>query len=147
VGATERIPLARGLLANLSAGYGGNDFQFTQALAGGAAALPSVAYRFVRVGADMRYRFLSRFSVFGGGSYMDVLSSGYTAELFPRESVGGVEGHIGASYSLAKSWEVSLSGAYTRMFYSFNPVPGDASVAGGALDEQTRILASFSYVM
>jgi hypothetical protein len=147
VGVTERIPMTRALQANVSAGYGVDAFQFTQNLAGGAAALPSVTYRFVRLGADVRYRFLSAFSAFGGGSYLDVLGSGYTAALFPRESVGGVEGHLGASYALAKSWEVSLSAAYTRMFYSFNPVPGDASVAGGALDEQTRILASFSYVM
>lgn len=146
VGATERIPLTRALLANVSAGYGGNDFQFTQSLAGGAAALPTVAYRFVRVGVDARYR-LSAFSVYAGGGYLDILSSGYTAQLFPRESVGGVEGHLGASYSLAKNWEVSLSAEYTRMFFSFNPVPGDGSVAGGALDEQTRILAGFSYLM
>jgi hypothetical protein len=147
VGVTERIPLARSLQANVSAGYGVDAFQFTQSVAGSAAALPSVTYRFVRFGADVRYRFLSAFSAFGGGSYLDVLGSGYTGALFPRESVGGVEGHVGASYSLAKSWEVSLSAAYTRMFYSFNPVPGDTSVAGGALDEQTRILAGFSYVM
>lgn len=147
VGATERIPLTRGLVANISVGYGGNDFQFTQNLAGGAAALPSVAYRFVRIGGDVRLRFLSAFSAYAGGSYLDVLNSGYTAELFPRESVGGVEGHLGASYALAKNWEVSLSASYTRMFYSFNPLPGDASVAGGALDEQTRLLAGFSYRM
>lgn len=146
VGVTERIALTRGLLANVSAGYGGNDFQFTQSLAGGAAALPSVAYRFLRFGGDARAR-LSAFSVFGGGSYLYVLSSGYTADLFPRESVGGVEGHLGATYALAKSWEVSLSASYTRMFYSFNPLVGDPSVAGGALDEQTRFLAGFSYVM
>jgi hypothetical protein len=147
VGVTERIPLTRALLANLSAGYGGNDFQFTQNLAGGAAALPSVAYRFFRFGGDLRARFLSAFSAYGGGSYLYVLSSGYTADLFPRESVGGVEGHLGATYSLGKSWEVSLSASYTRMFYSFNPLVGDTSVAGGALDEQTRLLAGFSYVM
>ncbi|HTQ44131.1 MAG TPA: hypothetical protein VMI75_15335 [Polyangiaceae bacterium] len=146
-GATERIALPRGLLANVSAGYGGNDYQFTDAIPGGAAALPSVSYRFVRVGADLRYGFLSAFAAWVGGSYLDVLSSGYTAQLFPRETVGGVEAHLGASWRLAKSWELSLSGAYTRFFYSFNPVPGDASVAGGALDEQTRVLAGFAYVM
>jgi len=146
-GATERIALPKGLLANVSAGYGGNDFQFTDAIPGGAAALPSVSYRFVRVGADLRYGFLSAFAVWAGGSYLDVLSSGYTSQLFPRETVGGVEAHLGASWRLAKSWELSLSGAYTRFFYSFNPVPGDASVAGGALDEQTRVLAGFAYVM
>jgi hypothetical protein len=146
-GVTERIPLGRSLQANVSAGYGVDAFQFTQSLAGSAAALPSVTYRFLRLGADVRYRFLSAFSVLGGGSYLDVLGSGYTDALFPRESVGGVEGHVGATYSLARSWEISVSAAYTRMFYSFNPLPGDASVAGGALDEQTRILAGVSYAM
>jgi len=147
VGATERFVLPHGLLANVSAGYGGDDFQFADSLAGGPAALPSVSYRFVRVGADLRYRFLSAFGAWVGGSYLDVLSSGYTAQLFPRETVGGVEAHLGASWRLAKSWELSLSGTYTRFFYSFNPVPGDASVAGGALDEQTRVLAGFAYLM
>jgi hypothetical protein len=147
VGATERFALPQGLLASVSAGYGGNDFQFTDVLAGGAAALPSVSYRFVRVGADLRYRFLSVFAAWAGGSYLDVLSSGYTAQLFPRETVGGVEAHLGASWRLARSWELSLSGGYTRFFYSFNPVPGDTTVAGGALDEQTRVLAGFAYVM
>ncbi len=147
VGATERIALPHGLLANVSAGYGGNDFQFADTLPGGAASLPSVSYRFVRVGADLRYRFLSAFAAWVGGDYLDVLSSGYTAQLFPHETVGGVEAHLGASWRLAENWELSLSGAYTRFFYSFNPVVGDASVAGGALDEQTRVLAGFAYVM
>lgn len=147
VGATERFDVGHGLLANVSAGYGGDDFQFTDALAGGTAALPSVSYRFVRVGGDLRYRFLGAFGAWAGGSYLDVLGSGYTGQIFPHESVGGVEAHLGASWRLAKSWELSLSGAYTRFFYSFNPVPGDASVAGGALDEQTRVLAGFAYVM
>ncbi len=147
VGATERIALPQRLVANVSAGYGGDDFQFTDALAGNAVALPSVSYRFVRVGADLRYPFLSVFAAWAGGSYLDVLSSGYTAQLFPRETVGGVEAHLGASWRLGKSWEVSLSGSYTRFFYSFNPALGDASVAGGALDEQTRVLAGFAYVM
>ena len=147
VGATERLHLARAVTANLSLGYGGNDFEFDQSLSSAVAALPSVAYRFVRAGADVHVTFLSSFTAFGGGSYMDILDTGYTAQLFPRESVGGVEGHLGASYAFTKNWQASLSAAYTRVFYSVNPVPGDASVAGGALDEQTRVLASFSYLM
>jgi hypothetical protein len=151
VGVTERIALDRGLLANVTAGYGANDFHFTDALvgagAGAAAELPSVSYRFVRVGADLRYRFLSAFAAWIGGSYLDVLSSGYTAQLFPRETVDGVEAHLGASWRLAERWELSLSGGYTRFFYSFNPAPSDARVAGGALDEQTRVLAGFAYAM
>ena len=147
VGATERIAVGRAVTANVSLGYGGNDFQFNQGLSSAAAALPGVAYRFVRAGADVHVTFLSAFTAFGGGSYMDMLDTGATGQLFPRESVGGVEGHLGAAYALAKNWQVSLSAAYTRVFYSVNPVPGDTAVAGGALDEQTRLLAAFSYLM
>ncbi|MGO8993719.1 MAG: hypothetical protein ACLQVI_10345 [Polyangiaceae bacterium] len=147
VGATERIPLTRALVANVAVGFGGDDFLFDQSLAGTAAALPSVSYRFVRAGGDLRASFLSAFTAFGGGSYLDLLSTGYVGDLFPRQSVGGVEGHLGASYAIARSFELSVSGSYSRFFYSFNPVPGDANVAGGALDEQTRILAGLSYVM
>jgi hypothetical protein len=147
VGATERIALTRALVANVSAGYGEDAFQFDENLPGGTGQLPSVNYRFVRAGGDMRYEFLSAFSAFGGGSYLDVLGTGYTAALFPRASVGGLEGHVGASYLLAKGWELSLSAAYMRFFYSANSVPGDGAVAGGALDEQTRIVAGFSYRM
>jgi hypothetical protein len=147
VGAVERIPITRAFLVSPSVGYGGDDFQFNQSLAGGAAALPSVAYRFVRVGGDLRLSFLSAFAAGLGGSYLALVSTGYTSELFPRQSAGGVEGHVGASYTLAKHCEVSLAASYTRVFYSFNPVPGDADVAGGALDEQARVLAGVSYVM
>jgi hypothetical protein len=149
VGVTERIALTRGLLANVSAGYGGNDFQFDQSASSGAAALPSVTYRFVRVGGDVRFTVpaLSALSVLGGGSYLDLLSTGYTNELFPRQSAGGIEAHVGASYAIARTFELSLGASYTRIFYAFNPVPGDANVAGGALDQQTRIVAGLAYVM
>jgi hypothetical protein len=145
VGAIERIPLARSLTAHLSLGYGGDDFQFTQSLA--SAALPGVAYRFVRAGGDLRFEFLRAFAAFAGGSYLDILDTGATGQLFPRETVGGVEAHVGASFAVTPHWQASVGAAYTRFFYSFNPVPGDASVAGGALDEQTRVLAAFAYLM
>ncbi len=146
VGAIERIPLMRALLANVSLGYGGNDFQFDQGLSAGAA-LPGVAYRFVRVGAGIRVELPLAFAVFAGGSYMDILDTGATGQLFPRETVGGVEGHLGVSYAVTRHWQASLAAAYTRFFYSFNPVPGDTSVAGGALDEQTRVQAAFAYLL
>lgn len=145
VGLTQRFAIARSLSVRVLGGYGGNDFQFDGALFGTNAALPSVSYRFVRVGAEVRWHAVAGLTVFGGGSYLDVLSSGYAAELFPRESVAGIEGSAGLAYRLAPGWEASLRAAYTRMFFSFNPVPGDADVAGGALDEQTRVLAGVAY--
>lgn len=148
VGATQRIALTRALVANVNAGYGENSFDFDQnLLPGGTGQLPSADYRFVRAGADLRFDFLSVLSAFGGGSYLDILGTGYLAALFPRQNVGGLEGHLGASYMLARSWELSLSAAYMRIFTSANSVPGDTTVVGGALDEQTRIMAGLAYRM
>jgi hypothetical protein len=151
VGAKQRFVVARWLLASVSAGYGGDDFRLDQSLevSGQTAALPTTAYRFVRAGGDVRVAIpaLPGLSVFGGGSYLDILSTGSMGQLFSRETVGGIDGHVGASYGFAKRYEVSLGASYTRFFYSFNPVPGDTNVAGGALDEQTRISAAFAYLM
>jgi hypothetical protein len=151
VGAKQRFVLGPWVLASVSAGYGGDDFRFDQSLSvsGQAAALPTTAYRFIRAGGDVRVSIpvVAGLSVFGGGSYLDILSTGSMGELFSREAVGGIDGHVGAAYGFAKRYEVSLGASYTRFFYSFNPVPGDTNVAGGALDEQTRISAAFAYLM
>jgi len=147
VGAIERIPLTRAVIVHVSLGYGGNDFAFDQSQASAGAALPGVAYRFVRAAADVRVELFRSLAAFAGAGYLDVLDSGAMGQLFPRETVGGVEAHVGASYAFTPHWQASLSAAYTRFFYSFNPVPGDASVAGGALDEQTRVQAAFAYLM
>ncbi len=147
VAATARIPVSNAFVANVSLGYGGDDFQFDSNLPSASAELPSVSYRFVRAAAEARYAILPSLTAFGGGSYLDILSTGAIAALFPRESVGGVEGHLGASYLLARNWAVSLQAAYTRFFYSVNPVMGDSTVAGGALDEQVSVLGAVAYVL
>jgi hypothetical protein len=67
-----------------------------------------------------------------------MLSSG-DGSGFPHESVGGVEGRLGLAYPITRSFEVSIAGAYTRIFYAYNPTPGDANVAGGALDEMGNL--------
>jgi hypothetical protein len=36
---------------------------------------------------------------------------------------------------MGRNVELSLEVAYTRFFYTLNPQPGDALVAGGALDQ------------
>ena len=39
------------------------------------------------------------------------------------------------SIHLVRSVNLELRGIYTRFFMSFQPIPGDAFVAGGALDQ------------
>src|SRR5262249_15118835 len=123
VGLRERIGVVNDVLLGLNVGYGSNAFRF-DGQPDGAAGLPSVRYTFLRAGADARVAF-GPISVFGGGAYLDVLSNG--SDLFPRASVGGVEANVGLAYALARSFELSFALGYTRMFYSFNPVPGDVN--------------------
>ena len=128
----ERIPIGPSILLGAHAGYGGIDFSFDGKV-DSTSHLPGVAYRFVRVGADGQGR-IGDFIVYAEASYLAVQSTGAMGDLFPRESVGGVEAHAGVTRPLGRSLDVTLDLAYTRFFYNFRPQPGDADVAGGALE-------------
>jgi hypothetical protein len=144
VGLRERIDLHQ-ILLGVDLGFGAIDFHFDNP-AGATAVLPSVSYRFLRFGLDLRAPF-GAFSLFGGGSYLKVLSTGGEGDLFPRESVGGVDARLGGAYSFGQGFELSVGLGYTRFFYSMNPQPGDANVAGGALDEMARLSLGFAYLL
>ena len=143
VGARERVHLSQSLALGLHGGYGQNDYTFGAVSAG--TTLPDVQYRFIAVGLDANLA-LSRLSLYASGSYLGVLSAGRIGTYFPRATVAGVEGTIGVAYSLAFGFELSLEVAYTRFFYSMNPQPGDADVAGGALDQMGRGAFGVGYV-
>jgi hypothetical protein len=132
-GIRERIPLGRSVLLGLHAGYGENAFQFSGALKT-TAQLPGVRYRFVRGGADGRLA-LGSLALYAYASYLDVLDPGPVASYFPRATIGGLEGRFGVIRSMGRNVELSLEVAYARFFYTLNPQPGDAYVAGGALDQ------------
>jgi hypothetical protein len=139
----ERVPVGATVLVGVHAGYGGNDFSFDGEV-DATSHLPSVAYRFVRVGADGQMR-LGGFGLVLDASYLSVQSTGAMGELFPRESVGGVEAHVGATRSVTRSLDVIVDLAYTRFFYDYRPEPGDAFVAGGALDQMAYASAGMAY--
>jgi hypothetical protein len=144
IGARERVHLSQSLALGLHGGYGQDDYTFGAVSAG--TTLPDVQYRFIAVGPDANLT-LSRLSLYLSGSYLGVLSAGLVGTYFPRATVGGVEGTIGVAYSLAHGFEVSLEVEYTRFFYSMNPQPGDAYVAGGALDQMGRGALGVGYVL
>jgi hypothetical protein len=144
VGAHERIHVGRSGLLGVHAGYGQMTYSFNGGLEA-TAELPGVQYRYVRGGADARVA-LGPFSVYGSGSYLDVLSTGPMGTYFARASVGGLEGRVGIARTLGSGFEVSLELAYTRFFYSLNPQPGDAYVAGGALDQMAFGSLGVAYV-
>jgi hypothetical protein len=136
IGARQRVPLGSRALLGVDVSYGANAFRFDQPSF--AATLPSTDYAFLRAGLDARVSF-GRLSLLAGGGYLDVRKVGTLGDLFPRESVGGVDAFLGGAYSLAPHLELSVRLDYTRFFYAFNPHPGDANVAGGALDEMARL--------
>jgi hypothetical protein len=144
VGLRQRIPISRAVLLGLHAGYGEIDYSFHGSLAT-TAQLPGVEYRFLRAGLDARAT-VGSFAVYASGSYLDVLSTGLVGTYFARASVGGVEGRVGVAYALARGVELSLEGGYTRFFYTLNPEPGDAYVAGGALDQMARGSLGLAYL-
>ncbi len=127
-------------LVGVTVGYGEELFAFDTAA---NAALPSVDYRFVRAGADVRVP-LGRFALFANCAYMFVTSAGETAARFPRASVAGIEGDLGGAFSFG-SFEARLTASYRRFFYAMHPQPGDAYVAGGAVDELSGLQASLAY--
>ncbi len=139
----ERVPVGASVMLGAHAGYGGIDFSFDGEV-DATSQLPSVGYRFVRIGADGQAR-LGGFVLFAEASYLAVQSTGAMGDLFPRESVGGVEAHAGATRSITRSLDATLDLAYTRFFYDFRPQPGDAYVAGGALDQMAYASAGLAY--
>ena len=144
VGARERIPIGRAVVLGMHGGYGEITYSFGGTL-DTTAELPSVQYRFVRGGVDARV-VTSAVSLYAYGSYLGVLSTGLVGSYFSRATVGGVEGRIGASRAIGHGFEVSLELAYTRFFYTLNPQPGDAYVAGGALDQMACGSLGVAYV-
>lgn len=142
VGLRGRLPLGSRVLAGASVVYGGETYGFAMSTLD--AQVPSVAYRFVRPSVDVEVSF-GRFGLAGGVGYDLMLSSGAIADRFPRASVGGVEAWLGPTLSIARAWSVAASMTYRRYFYDLRPEPGDAYVAGGALDEMYGIQGSVRY--
>jgi hypothetical protein len=126
----------------LTGAYGDESFGFSGSP---APSLPSVDYRFVRTGADVRVP-IGRFSLFARGGYLFVLSAGDVAARFPHATVGGIDAELGGAVTLVPGLEARVTASYRRFFYSMNPTPGDGYVAGGALDELGGLLASVAYV-
>lgn len=99
-----------------------------------ADSAPDVTYASLRGGIDARIPFW-RMALLLDAGYDGALSAGKVHERFTGASVGGLDFGAGFAFLIASGFEARLTAHYTRYFYAFDPVPGDAYVAGGALDE------------
>jgi hypothetical protein len=144
LGLRERLPIGSAFILGIDAGYGDTSFEFDDPIRADAQ-LPSAHYKFLRGGVDGRL-VKGDLSARAAVGYLDVLSTGDMAVLFPRESVGGVQAALGIADQVAPAVEVSLDLDYTRFFYSLLPQPGDTYVAGGVLDEMATISLGVAYL-
>ncbi len=104
---------------------------------GATLAPPNVSDMFVRLGLDARIG-VGPVAILAQGAYLLGLSGGEVPDRMRDASFGGVEGGLGVGVPIGEHLEIRAQGLYTRVFYSFKPVPGDAYVAGGALDQMVR---------
>lgn len=99
--------------------------------------LPNVRYQFVRAGIDAQRGLGGSLTAGAGAGYRYVYGAGQIAgdAYFPRLSVAAVDAAVWVDYRLARAWRVGVGAELERYFFAMNPEPGDANVAGGAIDQ------------
>jgi hypothetical protein len=138
-----RIPLWPSELG-VHAGWGAHAIEISDSQFGGDPEVPSVAYSFLRLGADARISLSSEFALSLRASYLVLLGFGELAEdsWFPDASGGGIEAQLGAAYELVGPLWIEADLGLVRYFLSMNVAPLDPSVAAiqrvaeGASDQQ-----------
>jgi hypothetical protein len=100
-------------------------------------AAPDVRYQFVHMGLDGRWSPGTRLSFFGSAAFLYGLSVGRMAdpERFPRVTANGAAFEGGAAFAVARAVELRLTVGLRRFGLAMHSRPGDALVAGGAVDQ------------
>jgi hypothetical protein len=117
-------------LLGLSTAFAREQFAFSPEGPG----YPAAAYSCLRLQADGRVP-IGANGLTLSVAYLPVFSADGFVSSFRDASEEAVEISAGFAVHIARGWEVDVRGIYTRFFMSFNPSPGDAYVAGGALDQ------------
>lgn len=138
-----RIPLWPSELG-VHAGWGAHDVEIADSQFGGDPEVPSVAYRFLRFGADARIVLSERFALSLRASYLLLLGYGELAEerWFPDASGFGLDAQLGAGYALGGPFWAEAGVGMTRYSLTLNvePAPSGSTVtprdAEGAVDQQ-----------
>ena len=108
---------------------------------------PDVRYQSLRVGMGARLPLTQNLSARASVDYLGVMSAGPLngAARFPRATVHGVDLAVGGSYALTPSLEAQLTVGMKRYGLNMRAVPGDAPLAGGAVDEYMSMIVGLAY--
>jgi len=146
VGLRYRIPISRptGPVFTVSGQYYRHLFQSDEptALKG---QIPNVDYSAIRAGVDARIP-LGRPALVFGFDWIEPLSAGAVYDRFTGSKVHGVGAKLGLFIKIAGGFELRMAAEYSRFFSDFDPVLGDAYIAGGALDQYLGFRLSGAYV-
>jgi hypothetical protein len=129
-----RLPLGK-LTPELAVGYGRQAFEI-HAGATAKPSIPSVTQDFVRFGLGLRARF-GRVELAAHGAYRLIVGAGelISSAYFPHAHADAID--VDGTIGVALGRGISLRGSFAlaRLFATLHPRPGDALVAGGAVDQ------------
>jgi hypothetical protein len=115
------------------ASYGARSFTTGEA----GPRVPDVRYKLLNAGMATRLQVMSRLALLGQAAFVHVLDAGPLMEpgRFTRATVRGLEAQLGVSFAMAEVLELRATGGMRRLGFDMNAQPGDAWVAGGAIDQ------------
>ncbi|MBK8257801.1 MAG: hypothetical protein IPK82_34675 [Polyangiaceae bacterium] len=128
----------------LTGDFGIDSFSFDDA-GDLADSVPTVNYQYLRAGGEVYFP-IGPVGIGFNGGYRGLLSVGETGDRFRDTSAMAFDAGALFVVGLPKGFDIRLAGEYTRVFYAFDPVLGDAYVAGGMTDEMFGARLGVGYV-
>jgi hypothetical protein len=101
-----------------------------------AAIVPAISYQSVRPGVDLQHRLSARWRLMAGFGWLFVLDAGeLTERYFPRATIHAADATVGAAVAVTGALELRVVLGARRYFHDMQVEPGDAYLAGGAVDQ------------
>ncbi|MDC3960890.1 hypothetical protein [Polyangium jinanense] len=141
-----RIPLSRPTGPVIGV-LGGVRWQTFQIDAPGALSnqVASVDYLAIRAGVD-GWIPIGPVAAILGFEWLEPLTTGAVYDRFSGPKVHGITAAAGLAVRFESGLQIRLTGHYDRFFSDFDPVLGDAYVAGGALDQYFGVRLGLAYM-
>ena len=127
--------------------YGSQSFSIASAGDAPDPDFPAVRYHYLRAGLSAAAPVWSRYAIAGAVGYRQVLSTGEieSDDFFPRASARGLDLELELSAAIGWGFDVRAGAALERYGFALDPEPGDARVAGGALDQYARFYVRLGF--